>query len=595
MKGFEKIEELVSLSPKVKYQIRFGMYLGAVAGVLTVMGLSCCAFAVTEIINSSINTAFWIWLIVGGIGLIFGYLARNRADLITHEASFDLEVTLRQHLADVLAKLPLGDVQILGAGRIKKIMHDDVKGLHAAVADASPFVGVGVSQPLAALLILLFVQWKLFLLVCLMFPFIWLCMTWMTRDHKEQRQRYNQANEQINAAVIEFVQGMPVVRTFDSERVAFRRFTQKVDAFTEALEKWIGSTKNASKANSIVISPLPTLLIIILCSPAMLSVGWISLRDLVLGLMVGTMPVQAIRPLMYLSNMLNDARAAAHRICDILAMTPLAEPVYPLNPVDGDIEFENVSFSYVTDSNTTQALKLINLKIPSKNFCAVVGASGSGKSTLARLIPRFWDVSAGMIRLGGTDIRNIDSRALLQQVAFVFQEPFLISGTIAENIRLARPDATDDEIIEAAHRACAHDFISALEQGYETEVGERGSRLSGGQRQRITLARALISHAKVVILDEPTAWVDPESEEAIQKAIDELSQERTIIIIAHRLTTITHADQIVVLEKGEVIGTGRHEELMISCGRYTKLWQSYQATHNWHLMQARKVDNNENI
>ncbi|EIQ2983837.1 ATP-binding cassette domain-containing protein, partial [Salmonella enterica] len=234
-----------------------------------------------------------------------------------------------------------------------------------------------------------------------------------------------------------------------------------------------------------------------------------------------------------------------------------------------------------TDSNTTQALKLINLKIPSKNFCAVVGASGSGKSTLARLIPRFWDVSAGMIRLGGIDIRNIDSRALLQQVAFVFQEPFLISGTIAENIRLARPDATDDEIIEAAHRACAHDFISALEQGYETEVGERGSRLSGGQRQRITLARALISHAKVVILDEPTAWVDPESEEAIQKAIDELSQERTIIIIAHRLTTITHADQIVVLEKGEVIGTGRHEELMISCDRYTKLWQSYQATHNW--------------
>lgn len=595
MKGFEKIEELVSLSPKVKGQIRYGMYLGVAAGVLTVVGLSCCAFAVTGIINTPINTAFWIWLIIGAVGLICGYFARNHADFITHKASFDLEVTLRQNLADVLARLPLGDVQSLGAGRIKKIMHDDVKGLHAAVADASPFVGVGVSQPLTALLVLLFVQWKIFLLVCFMFPFIWICMLWMTRDHKEQRQRYNQASEQINAAVIEFVQGMPVVRTFDSERVAFRRFTQKVNAFTDALEKWIGATKNASKANNIVISPLPTLMLIVVCAPIMLSAGWISLRDLVLGLMVGTMPVQAVRPLMYLSNMLNDAKAAAYRVCDILAMTPLAEPAFPKSPVDGNIEFENVTFSYDKENSTNQALKLINLKIPSKSFCAIVGASGSGKSTLARLIPRFWDVSTGEIRLGGIDIRNIDSRVLLQQVAFVFQEPFLIADTIAENIRLSRPDATDDEIKEAARRACAHDFISDLEQGYETDVGEHGIRLSGGQRQRITLARALISKAKVVILDEPTAWVDPESEEAIQKAIDELSQERTIIIIAHRLTTITHADQIVVLEKGEIVGVGRHEELLTSCNRYVKLWQSYQDTHNWHLRQNRLGGNNENI
>lgn len=594
MKGFEQISQLIALSPGVARRIRLGICLGCLAGILTVLGMGGCAFAVGGLITAPMDTWFFYWLIMGGIGLCGGYLARALADQLTHSASYDLEVTLRHRVTDMLARLPLGDVYQLGAGRIKKIVHDDVKGLHAAVADASPFVGVGVSQPLAALLLLLIVQWKLFLLVCLMFPLVMLCMAWMTRDYDIQQQRYNHASEQINAAVIEFVQGMPVVRTFDGNRVGFRRFSQKVEAFTAAVADWLAASKQASRANSIVIGPLPTLLLILLAAPWMLDSGWISLRDLLLALMIGTLPVQAVMPLMFLSQLLNDARAAARRICDILEMTPLSEPTIPQYPQGADIVLENVTFSYRPD-DLTPALQGVNLTVPANTVCALVGASGSGKSTLARLVPRFWDVSAGAIRLGGVDVRDIPSRTLLQQVAFVFQDPFLVMGSVADNIRLMRPEATDAEVELAARSACAHEFIISLDEGYATPVGERGTRLSGGQRQRITLARALISDAPIVILDEPTAWVDAESEAAIQQAIDVLSRERTVIIVAHRLSTITHADQIVVLERGSVAEYGRHDTLIAAGGRYAALWQRYKDSNDWWLARKETEENDEII
>lgn len=585
MKGFEPIQQLIGLSPTVRLRIRRGIVLGILGGLSTVIGLSCCAGAVGLLTTSPsvLPTTFWYWLIGGVLGLSGGFLARNLADVITHDASFHLEVVIRQRLADTLAHLPLGDVQRLGAGRLKKIMHDDVKGLHAAVADASPFVGVGVSQPLVALLILLLVQWKLFVVVCLMIPVIMLCMYMMTRDFSTQRERYSNANENINAAVIEFVQGMPVVRTFDGDRVAFKRFSDKVDDFTYAVARWLAASRRSSKANAVFIAPLPTLLLLGAIGIPMLNAGWVSLTDLLLALMIGTLPVQAVMPLMFLSNLLNDAKAAAYRICQILARPPLPEASAPHMPQQFDICFDAVSFSYQGPTRGA-ALTQVSLTIPAGSVCALVGTSGSGKSTLARLIPRFYDVSEGAIRIGGIDLRDMASSDLLQHVAFVFQEPFLVTGSVADNIRLAKPDATDEDVEAAAHAANAHSFIiNELEDGYQTEVGERGGRLSGGQRQRITIARAMLSQAPIVILDEATAYIDPENEAEIQAGLANLTRDKTVLIIAHRLSTITDADQIVVLEKGRVIEKGRHQQLLEAHGRYARIWRHYEATTRWGL------------
>lgn len=589
MKGFELIQQLIRLSPTVRSRIRCGIALGVAGGLSTVAGLTCCAYAVGQLAAGlPLPAVFWYWLVGGALGLCGGFMARNLADLITHDASFHLEVVIRKRLADTLAHLPLGEVQGLGAGRLKKVMHDDVKGLHAAVADASPFVGIGVSQPLAALLILLLVQWKLFIVVCLMMPVIMLCMYMMTRDFATQRERYSTASENINAAVIEFVQGMPVVRTFDGDRVAFRRFSDRVDDFTRAVAQWLAASRRSSKANAVFIAPLPTLLLLGLLGVPMLHAGMISLTDLLLALMIGTLPVQAVMPLMFLSNLLNDAKASAHRICQILARPPLPETQSPQAPQCFDIRFEHVSFSYAVQGRGT-ALTDVSLTIPQGTVCALVGISGSGKSTLARLIPRFYDVSQGAIRIGGIDLRDIASRTLLQQVAFVFQEPFLIKGSVADNIRLAKPDASDEDVERAARAANAHDFIiNVLEDGYQTQVGERGGRLSGGQRQRITIARAMLSQAPIVILDEATAYIDPENEAEIQAGLAHLMRGRTVLIIAHRLSTITQADQIVVLESGRVVEQGRHHALLAKEGRYARILRHYDATQQWGVNGGRQ-------
>lgn len=455
-------------------------------------------------------------------------------------------------------------------------------------------MGLGVGQPLAAVVLLAWVQWKLLLVVILMFPIVAVCMMLMTRDHVRLRAQYNRASEEVNAAVIEFVQGMPVVRTFDSGRVAFRRFSRKVEAFSTAVAEWLEVSRRSGIANRILIAPLPTLMILAFFSVPLLWCGKITVGELVIALMVGTLPVQAVMPLMYLSNMLNDAKAGAHRIYDILTMAPLSEPDSAEYPESYDIQFEGVTFRY--DDNRQAALKNINLTIKEGETCALVGASGSGKTTLIRMIPRFYDVSDGTVRIGGIDVRNMDSRKLLQLVSIVFQEPFLVSGSVLDNIRLGNPHSSDKEVQAAAKMANAHEFIiNELSNGYQTEVGELGCRLSGGQRQRVTIARAILSNAPIVILDEATAFTDPEGEMEIHQGLARLIKGRTVLIIAHRLATITGADKIVVMENGQVVEQGTHENLLMSGGHYTRLWTHYNQACCWGLRNRQEDDNEKTV
>jgi ATP-binding cassette, subfamily B, bacterial IrtA/YbtP len=582
MSGLEKVQQLVNLAPAVRKRLILAAFAAFVGGISAVVGFVCVAFAVDALVNDESVTG---WIAGAFAGLVVSFGVKWSAENIAHEASFDLEVELRRALAEALARMPLGEVQRLGSGRVKKVMQDDVRALHNVVADALPFIGSAFAQPLAAMIALGIVQWKVLLAVLLVIPIAMVCFSFMTKDYAEQRSRYNTANEDVNAAVVEFVQGMPVVRTFDDGRVSFRRFADAVAVFTSAVAAWMATSRASGVLTRLFIVPLPTLLMVAAAGVPMLSAGWITVSDLVLGLLIGAMPIEAISPLMHLTHYVNDSKAGAGRITDVLAIPPLPEPIEPREPEGSSVQLDGVRFRYSAERGPV--LDDVSIDIPPGTVCALVGPSGSGKSTVARLVPRFYDVEAGSVRVGGVDVREMRSDVLLRHVSLVFQDPYLVTGTVAENIRLAKPDATDAEVHAAAKAAAAHDFIvDELPEGYGTDVGERGGNLSGGQRQRITIARAILSGAPIVILDEATAFTDPENEAAIQQAITELTRGRTVLIIAHRLNTIVDADQIVVLDQGQVVERGRHQELVAAGGRYAKLWQRHEEAARWGLAGA---------
>lgn len=577
---------LVAQEPAVARTLNLALACGGAAGALNVAGMALLAAAVAPLLQvAQLSQAVPLALAASVGALLLAFFLRQQAEARAHAASYRLEVALRERLIDHLARLPLGVVQGWGSGRVRKILQDDVKALHIAVADAVPFIGAGLSQPLAALLLLALVQWRLALAALVMLPVSVACMALMARQQPQQRARYSEAGEAVNAGVIELVQGMAVMRTFDNGEVGWRRFTGRLNQFTDAVEAWMAASRLPWKINRAAGAALPTAGAILAVGCLLYAAGQVTLAEWLLAMTIGTLPVKALEPLMHLANYLSDAGAASRRIREVLAQPALPEPEIPQPPQGHALRLENVSFCY--PGRTAPALSDITLSLAPGTRCAIVGASGSGKSTLARLIPRFYDVSSGRITLGGCDIREMRSDALLRQMALVLQEPFLIGGTLEENLRLARPDASDAEL-QAVMDACGVTaIIDALPDGLQTAVSERGGSLSGGQRQRITLARALLANAPLLIMDEVTSYLDAHSDRLVQRALAQLAPHTTQIVIAHRLHAVVDADLIVVMDAGRIVEQGRHADLLAQEGRYARLWQHYRQTRRWTLRRER--------
>jgi ATP-binding cassette subfamily B protein IrtA len=573
---------LLGLVAPVRGRLVLATALGGLSAVLRVAGLLALADLVRVLLVGEADTTAAWWRV--GIALAAVLLAggtKALASSLSHHAAFDHEVILRRQLVDHLGRLPLGVVQRIGAGGLKKVVQDDVRGLHAAVADSPPALGSYLVGPIAALTAMFWIEWRLALVALAVVPLVIVVTSVALRDYADQRAAYDAAQEAVNAAVVEYVQGMAEVRTFDAGSDSFARFDERVQAFSERVRRWSEASRWGRLAVVLLIAPLPVIVVVAVAGGAMQLAGWIGIPELVAVLLLCPLPVEAALPLMWMSDFLNRSKASAQRIGQVLDEPPLPESTSPRQPQDGSVRLSGVTFAY--DDRREPALRDVDLDIPAGTVCALVGPSGSGKSTVARLIPRFFDVDAGCVEVGGVDVRDIDPRVLLRQVALVFQEPMLLHATVWENLTLGHPQATEQQVEQAARAAEAHGFVTALPDGYDTVIGERGATLSGGQRQRLTIARALLSDAPVVVLDEATAFTDPENEAAIQAGLAELVRGRTVIVVAHRLSTIVDADQIVVLDEGRVAEHGRHEQLLEAGGRYAALWERHQRAQRWGL------------
>ncbi|RXJ81341.1 ABC transporter ATP-binding protein [Arcobacter sp. F2176] len=587
MKKYEKQKQgLWSIIAPVNIYIKFAMFLSAIGAITSVMGFVLLAYVIGLTSGGSIslfgiNFELKESLILLSVITIFSFLAKYYSFVISHLGAFRLEQILRVKITTHMSQVPLGHIITIGTGAIKKVLLDDVKNLHAFVADNTPFMAKAIISPIASMIALFFIDYRLAFVAFGVLLIGGILMSLVMKDSVNYRNNYEQSQSEINKAVVEFIQAMPVVRTFDDGTTSFKRYNNSLDRYRMHLKEWIATTSNPARISMTILSPMPTLLAISIAGLFFMINGTLLFAPFIAALLVSTGMADAMIPLMWMSNFVKKSTAAAIRIQEIMAIPTLKISDKKEKIENTNIVFENVSFKYKEEDN--YALKGVSFEVPKNTVTALVGASGAGKSTVAKLIPRFWDVTSGTIKIGDVNIKNIDSETLMNTVSFVFQDTFLFNDTLGNNIKIANNNASDEDMIQAAKAAQIHEFIQSLPNGYETMAGDRGTNLSGGQKQRITIARSILRNAPIVVLDEATAFADPENEEEIIKALANLMKNKTVIVIAHRLSTIKDVNQIIVFDNGEIKEKGKHEELLQMQGIYANLWSNYEKAQNWDM------------
>lgn len=505
--------------------------------------------------------------------------------MLAHVSAYTILEGLRLQVADRLMGAPLGEVESRPIGAMKSTVVDRIEDVEPPLAHMIPELSSNLLLPLAVVIAMFAIDWRMGLALLVTIPVALVPMAAGMRSYNKNYAAYMAANNHVNSVIVEYVEGIQVVKAFSQGERSYAKFAQAVSSFRDFTLNWFRCTWASM---NLCLSILPTTLLGTLPVGVYLyQTGVLDPAQVTLCLM---MALGIVSPLMSATAFINSMKSIQFAVKDTRELLDLPQLSQAKQEADLDgsgIRFRNVSFSY-GGTGGAEVLHDLELHIPQGSFTALVGPSGGGKSTIARLAARFWDVTAGSITLGGRDIREMPLKQLSQAISFVTQDNFLFDCSLKENIRLGKPDASDEEVLAAARAAQCEEFLARLDRGWDTPAGEAGKQLSGGERQRIAIARAILKDAPIVILDEATAFTDPENEDKIQSSIMALSKGKTLLVIAHRLSTIQNADQIVVLEKGHIVDRGTQAELLRRCPLYQKLWQAHIGAQGWAVTSGAK-------
>ena len=567
------------------------MALSVFCAILSVAGGFIPFWAVYEILLAFINqnvtlNGILIWCLVGAAGYLLRVACHGISTILAHISAYTVLEGIRLKIADRLMKAPLGEVMGRRIGYLKNIIMDKVEDLEPPLAHMIPELTSNILLPVAIFIWMLVIDWRMGLAVLIAPVLAMIPMFFLMRNYNSQYAAYMEANNHVNSIIIEYVEGIEVVKAFNQSTSSYEKFVNAVQSFKEFTLAWFKSTW---KSMNLMMAIMPTTLLGVLPVGLLLvQNGSISPAELAMGIILS---LSIVGPLMKATTFINEAKSMEYAVeaaNELLNLPVLPDSGKIVSIPHNDIALKHVTFSY-DGSEQNEVLHDVNLELPEGSFTALVGPSGGGKSTIARLIARFWDVTGGNITIGGKNIKELSIRQLSELVSFVTQDNFLFNCSLKENIRLGNPNATDEEVYAAAKAACCDEFIVRLDKGYDTPAGDAGKRLSGGEKQRIAIARAILKNAPIVILDEATAFTDPQNEDKIQKSIMALSKGKTLLVIAHRLSTIQNADQIVVLKKGRIVDCGKQKELLKRCPLYADMWKAHIGAKNWSVSEKKEV------
>ena len=575
-----------------KYLLPCSVALSAVNGLLSLVPFILLWLVVRTLLIAKGNLSdtplidYALWAFVISVANVLLYFL---ALMLSHLAAFRIETNMRRKAMQRLMRAPLGYLDEQNTGRMRKIIDEDSGQTHTFVAHLLPDVASCIVAPIGVIVLLFAVDWQLG--AAAMIPLVGAIgiMGYMMNPKNNQFQRlYLDAQEKMGAEAVEYVRGIPVVKVFQQTVFSFKRFYDSIISYRDLVIKctlvWRTPMSFYILAiNAFAFILVPTAIILIGLGGDTSTI----IANVILYVVIAPLIASNVMKAMYLSQDLFMANEAVERLEQLTDIAPLSQHDEPKRAEAYDIRFNDVSFRY--EGAEKDAVSHINLTIPEGKTVALVGASGSGKTTIARLIPRFWDVRHGCVTIGGVDVRDMRKDELMRNVSFVFQNTRLFKTSLIENLRYGNPDATTDQINRAIDLSQSREIIDRLPQGLDTVIGAEGTYLSGGEQQRIVLARAILKDAPIVVLDEATAFADPENEQLIRKALAHLTQGKTVLMIAHRLTTVQDADNIAVVDNGEIVEQGTHKELLGRKKQYHRMWNEYQQSVSWKLSSIKSI------
>ena len=591
MKKNKNLSELMSYAGKHKYLTYSSLILSVISAVLALLPFVFIFLVIKEVIEVAPNYSEAIHIVRNGwMAVAFAFasmLVYVGALMCSHLSAFRIAGNMRKRTMKHISELPLGFIGEAGSGKVRRIVNDSSAATENYLAHQLPDMAGAIATPLGMIVMLFLFDWRFGLISLLPVLLGFACMFKMAGPKMaDDMKAYNNALEDMNNQAVEYVRGIPVVKTFGQTVHSFKKFQGAIDNYYNYCVAYCKKCRMPMLLFTMFVnSAFAFLITLALILSGGEAVAQNVLLNFIFYVIFTPIITTALTKVMYMSENGMIVSDALERIHSILDLKPLPEAVNNKSPKDNSVEFDHVSFRYGNAKNN--ALTDVSFKINAGQTAALVGPSGGGKTTTAGLISRFWDVSSGAVKIGGVNVKKKKKEELMETISYVFQDSKLLKASIFENVRLSKPQASEAEVLDALHKAQCDDIIAKMPDGIHTVIGTKGVYLSGGEQQRIAIARIMLKNAPIVILDEATAFADPENEVLIQKAFAELSKDKTVIMIAHRLTTVRGADKIFVLNDGQIENCGTHDELIMSGSMYSKMWKDYQTSISWKVGGAK--------